>query len=105
MRETYRDKYGVSNALMAWAKFSAGFLDEVLRAIPRQHLLAMFDFMLDDLRQTRTGFPDLVMCFGPGSYRLVEVKGPGDQLRREQRLWFELFERVGIPASVLRVTW
>ena len=105
MRETYRDKYGVSNALMAWAKFPVGFLEQVLRAVPGQHLLAMFDFMLDDLHQTRTGFPDLVMCFGPGSYRLVEVKGPGDQLRREQRLWFELFERVGIPASVLRVTW
>lgn len=105
LRETYRAKYGVSNALMAWSKFPAGFLEQVLRAVPPRHLLAMFDFMLDDLHQTRTGFPDLVLCFGPGSYRLVEVKGPGDQLRREQRLWFELFARVGIPASVLRVTW
>jgi hypothetical protein len=105
MHETYRAKYGVSNALMSWSKFPAEFLAQVLRAVPSQHLVAMFDFMLDDLHQTRTGFPDLVMCFGSGSYRLVEVKGPGDQLRREQRLWFELFARVGIPASVLRVSW
>ena len=30
---------------------------------------------------------------GRGVYRFVEVKGPGDQLRREQRLWFEFFRR------------
>ena len=105
LRETYRAKYGVSNALVAWSKFPFRFLEHVLQAVSEAHLVAMFDFMLDDLQQTRTGFPDLVVCFGPGSYRLVEVKGPGDQLRREQRLWFELFERAGIPASVLRVTW
>ena len=105
LRETYRAKYGVSNALVAWSKLPFRFLEQVLQAVSEEHLVAMFDFMLDDLQQTRTGFPDLVLCFGPGSYRLVEVKGPGDQLRREQRLWFELFEHVGIPASVLRVTW
>jgi hypothetical protein len=105
LRETYRAKYGVSNALVAWSRLPSRFLEQVLQALPEQHLVAMFDFMLDDLQQTRTGFPDLLVCFGPGSYRLVEVKGPGDQLRREQRLWFELFERAGIPASVLRVSW
>jgi hypothetical protein len=33
------------------------------------------------------------------------VKGPGDQLRREQRVWFDFFARERIPARVLRVEW
>lgn len=105
LRSTYRDKQGVSNALVGWSAFPPWLLDAALCSVPATHLTSMFDFMLDDLEQTRTGFPDLVMCYGPRGYRLVEVKGPGDQLRREQRLWFELFDRVGMPALVLRVTW
>lgn len=102
---TYDAKYGVANALVHWARFSSSMLELTLRCVPVPHLLVMFDFMLDDLELSRTGFPDLVLWYGPGVYRLVEVKGPGDQLRREQRLWFDLFESAGIPATVLRVGW
>jgi hypothetical protein len=65
----------------------------------------MFDFMLDDLEQSRTGFPDLTVFGGPRRYRFVEVKGPGDQLRREQRLWFAFFAKHDVAATVLRVEW
>ena len=36
---------------------------------------------------------------------LHEVKGPGDQLRPEQRSWLELFTTAGVPAHVARVRW
>jgi hypothetical protein len=102
---TFRAKHGIANALVHWPAFDESFLDRVLYTMPASHLLAVFDHALDDLGQYRSGFPDLILLHGPGQYLLVEVKGPGDQLRREQHLWFDCFRRAGIPAMVLRVRW
>jgi hypothetical protein len=98
-------KRGTTNALIDWNAFDAAWIGAALGAIPPTIWGAMFDFMLDNLEQTRTGFPDLTL-FGVGRpYRFVEVKGPGDQLRREQRLWFAFFADHQVPATVLRVEW
>jgi hypothetical protein len=109
LRETiirrFHEKHGTANALVQWAALDSPFLERLLAAVPPAHLVAIFDHALDDLAQFRSGFPDLILLYGPGHYRLVEVKGPGDQLRREQKLWFGCFDRAGIPATVLRVVW
>jgi hypothetical protein len=34
------------------------------------------------------------------SYRLIEVKGPGDRLKDNQRGWLRFFAQHGIPAAV-----
>jgi hypothetical protein len=105
VEHNFEAKYGVAHALMHWGAFDRVLLGRLLATIPAEHLVAWFDYALNDLAQCRAGFPDLVLLYGPGHYRLVEVKGPGDQLRREQKLWFGFFARAGIPATVLRVTW
>jgi len=98
-------KRGITNALVDWSVFDSAWIDAALAAVPPTTWSAMFDFMLDDLEHCRTGFPDLTV-FGAGRrYRFVEVKGPGDQLRREQRLWFAFFAEHDIAATVLRVEW
>jgi hypothetical protein len=102
---THRAKHGVSNALVDWRALDAQFIRRAVRCVPTHVWLTIFDYMLDDLEQTRTGFPDLTLLFGRGRFQFVEVKGPGDQLRREQRLWFELFAKADIDACVLRVEW
>ncbi len=101
---TWRNRYGVSNALVAWAAFDEPFLERLLREVPASHWCLVFDHMLNDLGQSRTGFPDLILL-RRGGYELIEVKGPGDQLRMEQRAWFEFFRRHQLPARVLRVSW
>jgi len=63
-------------------------------------------------RQTR-GLPDLLLLDGPqvrldGAHprrvpaggRWIEVKGPGDTLSDEQRVWLDRFARAGVPAEV-----
>ncbi len=102
---THRAKRGISNALVDWRALDAQFIRRAVDACRRDVWLTIFDYMLDDLEQTRTGFPDLTLLFGRGRFQFVEVKGPGDQLRREQRLWFELFAKADIDACVLRVEW
>ncbi len=101
---TAAEKCGVTNALIDWSAFDATWIDAASRVVPSAVWIAMFDFMLDDLEQSRTGFPDLTVLHD-GGYQFVEVKGPGDQLRREQRLWFAFFARHDVAASVVRVEW
>jgi hypothetical protein len=103
--ETAQAKRGIANALVDWRAFDSSLIECAATSIPTATWLAVFDHMLDDLEQTRTGFPDLALFFGAGQFEFVEVKGPGDQLRREQRLWFEFFARNGVPAYVLHVEW
>lgn len=48
------------------------------------------------------GFPDLIVA-GHGKLFAIEVKGSGDSLRADQRLWLARFQEAGIPALVLTV--
>jgi hypothetical protein len=100
-----REKSGTSSALVSWAALDAEFVSALITSIPAPHWCRLFDHLLTDLAQFRTGFPDLALLYGRGRYEFVEVKGPGDQLRREQRLWFDFFARAGLPARLLRVEW
>ncbi len=102
---TAHAKRGICNALVDWRALDLQLISCASAAVPNQTWLALFDYMLDDLEQTRRGFPDLALFFGRGRYQFVEVKGPGDQLRREQRLWFDFFTKANVPAFVLRVEW
>ena len=47
------------------------------------------------------GLPDLTLLSRSGELSFVEVKGPGDQLRPEQREWLTLLPRWGFPATCL----
>ena len=40
---------------------------------------------------------------GRAGYELVEVKGPGDQLRPNQERWLRFLRGHGIPARLVRV--
>jgi len=76
-----------------------------LQRIDHRHWLACFERILLDLRTNRAGFPDLVLFPATGGYRLVEVKGPGDSLQKNQRRWMDYFALHGIPHAVARVRW
>ena len=103
--DTWHHKRGVSNALVAWDALSRTLIERAVAAVPIVAWQALFDRLANDLREARTGFPDLALFYDDGGYEFVEVKGPGDQLRAEQRLWFSLFDRAGVSARVLRVDW
>ncbi|MEK9713927.1 MAG: VRR-NUC domain-containing protein, partial [Thalassolituus sp.] len=71
--------------------------------IPLAHWRACFEFLLKDLRHHRAGLPDLIRFPQEGGYELIEVKGPGDTLQKNQKAWLAEFARAGIPARVLHV--
>src|SRR5262249_27949158 len=69
-------KRGTTNALVDWHTFDPTWINAALAAVPHTTWTAMFDFMLDDLEQCRTGFPDLTLFAGTRRYRFVAVTGP-----------------------------
>ena len=48
----------------------------------------------------RSGWPDFMVISGPEDIYLVEVKGPGDDLRSNQRVVLELLARRGIDTYI-----
>ena len=82
-------------------------LDDVLLSrcvnnIPVEHLQLIFRRMLNDLRNNTNGLPDLIL-FDDSEYRMIEIKGPGDKLQKNQTRWFNFFRREKIPATVVNV--
>jgi hypothetical protein len=89
-----------------WRRIDAALVDAATTVMPAADLLAIWDRMLFDPGENRRGFPDLIaLGDAPGSYRLIEVKAPGDALQESQKRWLRFFGAHGIPASVARVAW
>lgn len=97
---TWDMEYGKACSGMDWERFSN--LDEALgliRCIGGKVLAGIFRRLAKDIRHTRSGLPDLVV-WNPASriYKLVEVKGPGDRLSTNQKLWID--ELLSLEANV-----
>jgi hypothetical protein len=89
-----------------WRNVDAALVEKACRVIPREHLLAIFERLLFDPRENRSGFPDLVALGEEhGAYCLVEVKAPGDALQDGQKRWLRYFASKDIPARVAWVHW
>ncbi|WP_444957717.1 VRR-NUC domain-containing protein [Microbulbifer sp. ZKSA002] len=102
---TFAEKQGIANPLVTWEALSTELLEEALDRIPPSHWRSIFTRMLSDITQNKNGLPDLI-CFTPsGHYELVEVKGPGDRLQKNQQRWLAFFAEEAIPHRVIHVEW
>ena len=106
LREAYQQYLSYQCGWVDWRQLDAALVDAAARIIPREHLLAIWERMLFDPQENRRGFPDL-LALGevPGSYCLIEVKGPGDALQESQKRWLRFFASERIPAAVAWVSW
>ena len=102
---TWREKCGVSNALVSWELLDPNLIGRALDRVPVAAWRKILAHLANNLAEARTGFPDLVVFYDDGAYDVVEVKGPGDALRSDQRDWLGLLDSVGIAARVLKVSW
>ncbi|WP_375172429.1 VRR-NUC domain-containing protein [Marinobacter sp.] len=106
----YRAKYGISNPFVVWPVLTEDLLEVSLDCLPADDLEKLFRRLLRNIREHRSGLPDLIRFFpnrndGQKRYELIEVKGPGDRLQDHQVRWLEFFAREGMPASVCYVRW
>ena len=99
-------KVGIQAPFVAWGLLSPALLKCALRCFPAEHLRLWFEWIVRDVVENRSGFPDLVQ-FWPNEqrYRMVEIKGPGDRLQDNQRRFLEFCGRHEMPVAVCRVRW
>ena len=101
----WQQKQGLMNPLVNWQSLDLDLIRTALERIDYGHWRAIFDRILRDLSNNRSGFPDLVHFPADGGYCLIEVKGPGDSLQKNQQRWMQYFHDHGIPHRLARVTW
>lgn len=110
IRDTWRKKQGIASPFVIWPVLTEELLELALECLPSSHLERIFQRLLDNLREHRSGFPDLIR-FHPGHadpnrrYEMIEVKGPGDRLQDHQTRWLEFCVGHGIPVSVCYLRW
>lgn len=105
VKSTIELKDGIQNPFVYWRYLQPELIELALDRIPLDHWHAVFYRVLQDLRNHRSGFPDLIHFPESGGYQLVEVKGPGDKLQKNQIRWMRFFAERGIPHQVAYVSW
>ena len=101
--DTYQEKQGIANPFVHWGGLTEDLIRLSVERIPVSVWQGVFRFLLKDLRQHKAGLPDLIRFPANEGFELLEVKGPGDTLQKNQKVWFSEFERLGIAARVVRV--
>lgn len=102
----WEHRHGTVNALVPWFRFTTADVRSMLVVLPPAMRAWLCDTALQDPALLRRGFPDLlVLGDAPRCFTFMEVKGPGDVLRTEQRRWMEALVSAHIPAHVLEVRW
>ena len=106
MSQRAEHRRGIQNRLVNWSVLTPPLLELALDCLPADDLAVIFRRLLDDIKRHRSGFPDLIVFdTAARSYRLVEVKGPGDVLQDHQRAWLGFFGQHRIDATVVNVSW
>ena len=103
--DCWQRKFGLMNPLVNWQALSPAIIELALERIDHAHLMAIFKRQLADLGSNCSGFPDLLHFPDAGGYCLIEVKGPGDSLQKNQQRWMQYFQQQGIPHRLAKVTW
>lgn len=108
--DNFHRKHGLANPFVNWLVINEDLLVLALDCIPANHLEVLFQRLLHNLKEHRSGFPDLIRFLPDESdptrrYEMIEVKGPGDRLQDHQRRWLAFFHRQGIQARVCYVRW
>ena len=100
--ETAKAKRGKANRLVSWDLFPESRLEHIVEALGESALTSLTNIVKSDLRQFRSGFPDLTVIDSNGRFEFIEVKAPGDQIQRNQRIWLEELATAGLPVRVIR---
>jgi hypothetical protein len=106
MLATHAQKAGLQSPFVSWEWLGREIIELALDCIPAAHLKLWCQRILADVRDNRTGFPDLIQFWPKDKrYNMIEVKGPGDRLQDNQLRWIEYCGAHAMPVTVCYLQW
>ncbi|XP_046545713.1 fanconi-associated nuclease 1-like [Haliotis rubra] len=105
MAATWNDHNGEMCAGLNWERFkSLEHAQGLVSCIGGKKLAGMMRRYAMEPRHTRSGFPDLTLWnTDTKTFKICEVKGPGDRLSHKQILWLDALLKLGVDAEVCYV--
>jgi len=102
--------YGKANSIFSWQPELAQPLLALVRGAPAGALVQVLRKMAQDFRHHSSGYPDVLIWQEqqPGlvtDLQLIEVKAPGDSVRRNQLSRLFALRTLGFSASLCRLNW
>lgn len=104
VRHHFESKMGMSNPMMGWHEDLLPLVEKCYACLKPKQISNVLLEMAKNLKENTKGFPDLFV-WDEQSYSFIEVKSPSDQLSAQQLYWLHFFEKQGISAKVIRVSW
>ncbi|XP_078286168.1 fanconi-associated nuclease 1 [Rhinoraja longicauda] len=106
MADVWNTHKDTATALVNWEIFrSIQQAQSLVSCLGGLFLSDICRILAEDPRQGRGGLPDLVVWNSERlQYKLVEVKGPSDQLSPKQRVWLHRLQKLGAAVEVCHVS-
>ncbi|KAH9951864.1 VRR-NUC domain-containing protein [Amylocystis lapponica] len=87
-----------------WDLFAKEDLVEIAQCLGGEALSVVCRVLCEDYVARTAGMPDLIVWnAATGEAQFVEVKGPGDSLQENQKVWIDVLVRAGVNVEVCHV--
>lgn len=97
------EKFGSHNRLMYWHPDGLAQLFEFAKYAPIDAVCQHLRAMSKDFNGLKDGYPDLMIC--QNGVKFIEVKAPGDSLRRNQLITIKKLVESGFDVAIQTVQW
>ena len=104
VKQTFRHYQGKANGLFTWFEGLPLLMWQFLDAAPADAVAVIVEKLTQDFRGMRDGFPDLLVVRDEG-VKFIEVKGEGDQIRRNQLARLNLLRTAGFDVGICRIAY
>jgi len=96
--------YGTPNGIFRWDRSVFETVKLLVMSASPNGVAEIFRQMAKSYMSMKDGFPDLI-CIADGTLRLVEVKAPGDVIRRNQLTRIRQLKAAGFAVDIARIEW
>lgn len=102
--QNFTQYYGTVNSIFRWHPDITCWLKPLLTGVSASALVGVLRRLAQDFRHHASGYPDL-MVVADSKVRFIELKAPGDSLRRNQLSRIRSMQALGISVEVQKVQW
>ncbi|KAI8989721.1 VRR-NUC domain-containing protein [Trametes punicea] len=104
LERTYDEHHGVVCVGVRWDLFTKADLVGIVKCLDPRALAVICRLMCEDYAGRTGGVPDLIVWNEEEVWaKFVEVKGPGDSLQENQKVWIDVLLQAGTPVEVCHV--